>query len=104
MIGFDYGRTSNPVDRVSSATGIINQGGFFASLSLVAMIGVILDWRTPDGVAGYTADAFTWAMSAQYLLWGIGAIQIFRYRRKGRAKLLRDDPVLWSQQSGRPVP
>ncbi|MEE4023802.1 MFS transporter [Gordonia sp. PKS22-38] len=104
MVGFDLGRTSNPVFRVSTATGIINQGGFFASLTLVAAIGLILDWRTADDVAGYSADAFTWAMSAQFLLWGIGVTQIWRYRRKGRARLLRDDPELWSQQSGRPVP
>ncbi|MFW0794521.1 MFS transporter [Gordonia sp. CPCC 205515] len=104
MVGFDVGRTSNPMFRVSTATGIINQGGFFASLITVAMIGIILDWRTPDGVDGYTSDAFTWAMSAQFLLWAVGATQIWRYRRKGRNRLLRDDPVLWSQQSGRAVP
>ncbi|MDL9948373.1 MFS transporter [Gordonia sp. ABSL11-1] len=104
MVGFDLGRTSNPVVRVSTATGIINQGGFFASLTTVALIGLLLDWRTPDGVTGYPAEAFTWAMSAQFLLWGLGALQIWRYRRKGRNRLLRDDPDLWSRQSGRPVP
>ncbi|MGK2317879.1 MFS transporter [Gordonia rhizosphera NBRC 16068] len=104
MVGFDLGRTSNPVFRVSTATGIINQGGFIASLTTVALIGLILDWRTPAGDSGYPPEAFTWAMSAQFLLWGLGATQIWRYRRKGRARLLRDDPELWSQQSGRPVP
>ncbi|MCH5644730.1 MULTISPECIES: nitrate/nitrite transporter [unclassified Gordonia (in: high G+C Gram-positive bacteria)] len=104
MIGFDLGRTSNPVVRVGTATGIINQAGFLASLLTVAMIGLVLDWRTPDGGSGYSADAFTWAMSTQFVLWGFGALQIWRYRRKGRNRLLREDPVLWSQQSGRPVP
>ena len=28
MIGFDVGRTSNPHERLASASGIINQGGF----------------------------------------------------------------------------
>ncbi|AZG46674.1 MFS transporter [Gordonia insulae] len=104
MVGFDLGRTSNPVFRVSTATGIINQGGFLASLTTVALIGILLDWRTPDDAAGYPAAAFTWAMSAQFLLWGLGATQIWRYRRKGRNRLLRDDPDLWSRQSGRPIP
>jgi MFS family permease len=104
MVGFDLGRTSNPVFRVSTATGIINQGGFLASLTTAALIGLLLDWRTPDGVAGYPAEAFTYAMSAQFVLWAIGATQIWRFRRKGRARLLREDPELWSQQSGRPVP
>ncbi|MBD0860724.1 MFS transporter [Gordonia sp. zg691] len=104
MIGFDLGRTSNPASRAGTATGIINQAGFLASLVTAGLIGLILDWRTPDGVQGYPAEAFTWAMSAQFLLWGLGATQIWRYRRKGRARLLHDDPERWSRQSGRPVP
>jgi len=32
MIGFDLARTSNPVERLASANGIINQAGFSASL------------------------------------------------------------------------
>ena len=49
MIGFDVGRTSNPHERFASASGIINQGGFLASLLLVIAIGLVLDWRTPGG-------------------------------------------------------
>src|SRR5690606_23883744 len=60
MIGFDIGRTSNRAERLGSATGIINQGGFIASLVLVVAIGVILDWRTPGGGDDYPAEAFTW--------------------------------------------
>ena len=54
MIGFDLGRTSNPKERLASATGIINQGGFYASLMLVAAVGLILDWRTPGDSTAYT--------------------------------------------------
>jgi hypothetical protein len=104
MIGFDLGRTSNPPHRLASATGIINQGGFYASLVLVIAIGLILDWRTPGGSTDYTHAAFRWAMSFQYLLWGLGLVQILRYRAKARARLLVDDPELWSELSGLPVP
>lgn len=97
MIGFDVGRTSNPDSRAGTATGIINQAGFIASLILAGLIGLILDWRTPDDVQGYPPEAFTWAMSAQFLLWGLGAAQIYRYRRKGRARLLREEPNRWSR-------
>ncbi|MDP9823411.1 MFS transporter [Nocardioides massiliensis] len=89
MIGFDIGRTSNRAERLGSATGIINQGGFIASLVLVVAIGVILDWRTPGG-GDYPADAFTWAMSAQYVLWALGITQIWRFRRRTRARVLSD--------------
>jgi hypothetical protein len=91
MIGFDVGRTSNPPERFASASGIINQGGFTASLVLVIAIGVILDWRTPGTSTAYTPSAFRWAMSAQYVLWGLGLLQIWRYRRRAREVIDRDE-------------
>jgi len=101
VIGFDLARTSNPPHRLASATGIINQAGFFASLTLVIAIGLILDWRTPGSSTDYTPDAFRWAMSFQYVLWAIGLVQIWRYRVKARARLRADDPDSWAaQQSG----
>jgi MFS family permease len=90
MIGFDVGRTSNPSHRLASATGIINQGGFLATLFLVVAIGFVLDWRTPGGGTNYPASAFRWAMSVQYLLWAVGVVQIWRYRVRARALALRE--------------
>lgn len=89
MIGFDVGRTSNPPERMASASGIINQGGFVAALVAVAAIGVVLDLMTP-GSATYTADAFRAAMSVQYVLWALGGLQIWRYRRRVRRLLPRE--------------
>ncbi len=83
IIGFEYGREFNPDARLGTAIGIINQGGFIASLLLVVAIGLVLDWRTPSG-SDYTPEAFRWAMSAQYLLWGVGLANIFRSRRRTR--------------------
>ena len=84
MIGFDLARTSNPAERLSSATGIINQAGFAASLVLVLAIGLILDWRTPGASTDYTPSAFRWAFSSMYVLWALGIWQIVRYRRQAR--------------------
>lgn len=92
MIGFDFGRSFNPPGRLGAATGIINQGGFIASLLLVVMIGLVLDWRTPGASTDYSLDAFRWAMSTQYLLWVVGGVQVYRYRRRTRALLLAEDP------------
>jgi hypothetical protein len=91
MIGFDVGRTSNPSARLASASGIINQGGFYASLTLVIVIGVVLDWRTPGGGSDYPPEAFRWAMSAQYPLWALGLTQVWRYRRLARAVIDRTE-------------
>ena len=82
MIGFDLARTSNPAERLASANGIINQAGFSASLVLVVAIGLILDWRTPGSSTAYDASAFRWAMCAQYPLWALGLLQVWRYRRQ----------------------
>ncbi|MCW2838544.1 MAG: transporter [Aeromicrobium sp.] len=97
MIGFDVGRTSNPLDRLASATGIINQAGFVASLLLVISIGLILDWRTPGVGSDYTPSAFRWAMSAQYLLWTVGVVQIWRYRVRTRAKIMVEEPEAYGR-------
>ncbi len=88
MVGFDVGRTSNPAHRLGSATGIINQGGFYATLCLVVAIGFVLDWRTPGSGSDYTPEAFRWAMSLQYIPWALGLVQMWRYRRQARALFL----------------
>jgi predicted MFS family arabinose efflux permease len=97
VVGFDVGRTSNPADRLASATGIINQGGFVASLLLVIAIGLILDWRTPGASTDYTPSAFRWAMSAQYVLWVVGGVQIWRYRLRTRAKIMAEEPQAYGR-------
>jgi nitrate/nitrite transporter NarK len=90
MIGFDVGRTSNPPARMASASGIINQGGFVAALLVIVLVGWILDWRTPGASTSYTPEAFHWAMSVQYLFWGVGVVQIWRHRRDVRRRTTRE--------------
>lgn len=97
MVGFDIGRTSNPSDRMASATGIINQGGFIASLVLVVSIGLILDWRTPGTGSDYTPSAFRWAMSFQYVLWALGIVQIWRWRVRTRRKIMAEEPEAYGR-------
>lgn len=92
MIGFDMARTFNPPHRIGSATGIVNVGGFVASLSVVVLIGLVLDYLSPGGPGTYTNGSFRWAMSVQYLVWGLGLVQILRYRRKSREGLRVSDP------------
>jgi sugar phosphate permease len=89
MIGFDVARTSNPPERLASASGIINQAGFVATLIGVFAIGFVLDALTPGSSSDYTPGAFKAAMSVQYVLWGVGALQIWRYRRLVRQLLPR---------------
>ncbi len=92
LVGFDLARTFNPPTRLGSATGIVNVGGFLASLSTVTLIGFILDRLAPGGPSTYTVGTFKVAMSAQYLVWALGLVQILRYRRKARRGLRESDP------------
>lgn len=94
MIGFDYARTENPAERLGSATGVVNVGGFVASLLTVLAIGAVLDLRTPGGSADYSLDAFRAAFAVQYLFWAIGLVGVVRHRRLLRERLARDGVVL----------
>ena len=82
MVGFDLARTFHPSDRLGRATGVVNIGGFTASLVTIALIGVVLDQLAPGGQQDYTLDDFRIAMSVQFVFWGIGIVQLVRYRRK----------------------
>ena len=88
MIGFDFARTFNPPGRMGSATGIVNIGGFVASLLTIFAIGVVLDAVSGGGARdSYSLGAFKLAWSVQYLVWGIGVMGILRSRRRVRVRM-----------------
>jgi MFS family permease len=93
MIGFDFARTFNPPNRLGTATGIVNVGGFVASLLTIMLIGLILDART-GGTADYDLGDFRVALSVQYLIGAIGLVGILRTRRLARRKLAEDGVVI----------
>jgi MFS family permease len=86
MIGFEFARTFNPPNRLGTATGIVNVGGFVASLVSILLIGVILDLRT-GGTADYDLADFKVALSVQYAVGLVGVIGILRTRRLARRRL-----------------
>ena len=54
MIGFDYARTENQPERIGSATGIVNVGGFVASL-----LTILADRARPELASARAAPATT---------------------------------------------
>jgi MFS family permease len=94
MIAFDFARTFNPPSRLGTATGIVNVGGFVASLVTMLLIGVALDVHGSDAGGGYRLDDFRFAFSVQYVVWAIGVIGIVTSRRKVRARLAREGVVV----------
>jgi MFS family permease len=85
LMGFDYARTENEAERIGSATGIVNVGGFVASLLTIALIGIILSATASGGSSTYNLGDFRIAFSVQYLFWGIGLIGVLYNRRRVRA-------------------
>jgi len=94
LIAFDFARTFNPPNRLGTATGIVNVGGFVAALLTMLLVGIVLDVRGANATRGYGLDDFRIALSVQYLIWGVGIAGIVITRRKVRARLAREGVVV----------
>jgi MFS family permease len=93
MVGFDLARTFVPVEASGRANGLVNIGGFSASLVTMGLIGVLLDWHSGGGgTRAYHLGDFRVALSVQFVFWTFGAVQILRYRRKAISHLRRLHP------------
>jgi predicted MFS family arabinose efflux permease len=92
MVGFDLARSFTPSHAIGRANGLVNVGGFTASLLTMALIGVVLDLSEPEGMDAYSLDDFKLALSVQYAFWALGVWQTLRYRRRGLAHLARVHP------------
>jgi MFS family permease len=90
LLGFDYARTENPPARLGSASGIVNVGGFVASLISILAIGTILDALTSGSSTDYSLSAFRVAFAFQYVLWAVGLYGVLRHRRTLRRRLSED--------------
>lgn len=77
MVGFDYARTFNPTTALGTAQGIVNIGGFLATLLVVQTMGVLL-----DSFGGYGFDSFRVAWLAQYPIWVIALVGVLITRKK----------------------
>jgi MFS family permease len=76
IVGFDFARTENPPARLGSASGIVNVGGFVASLLLILAVGLLLD----------ATGSYRVAMSAQYAFWAVGLVMVLLTRRRVRRR------------------
>ncbi|MGN6089536.1 MAG: MFS transporter [Actinomycetales bacterium] len=91
MIGFDLARTGNPIARLGTATGMVNVGGFTASVVTLLVIGLVLDHLSPGGPESYTLGAFRWAFLSVFVLQALGLTVLVRiWRRLPRAR-----PLAW---------
>ncbi|MFD0370990.1 nitrate/nitrite transporter [Streptomyces sp. NPDC127114] len=73
MIGFDFARPANPPERQGTASGIVNMGGFVASMTTLFAVGVLLD---------ATGDDYRIAFSSVFVLEALGVVQILRLKAR----------------------
>ncbi|MFD4421439.1 nitrate/nitrite transporter [Agromyces sp. NPDC058484] len=102
MIGFDHARTFNPKHRLSTASGIVNVGGFLAALLAILFIGIAMDAQGAGTPETYSLDAFRVAFLTQAPLWAIGAAFIVWERRRTRVHLGLDEPRSRRRDRNRP--
>lgn len=103
MVGFDLARSYSPLESMGRANGLVNVGGFSASLITMALVGIVLDLRQPGGMDAYGLDDFRVALCVQYLFWAVGIVQIVRYRARGLDHLRRVHPgAIESMRRGEP--
>ncbi len=93
MVGIDFARTHNPLVRAGSASGIVNMGGFVASLAVIAGIGAVLS-GFGVGPSSASLGEFKGAFCVQYVAWGLGLVWIFRHRGSLRADLAAEGRAL----------
>lgn len=84
MVGFDFARTFNPGATLGTAQGMVNMGGFLASLLLMQAMGLVL-----ESAGGISFESFRLAWALQYAVWALAVVGILVTRRKAR-RLLRE--------------
>jgi sugar phosphate permease len=79
MVGFDFARTFNPSATLGTAQGMVNMGGFVASLLVMQAMGMIL-----DAAGDFSFESFRLAWTVQYAVWVLAVVGIVITRRKAR--------------------
>jgi len=87
-IGFMLARDYNPRHRISTATGLVNVGGFCGAVVMVFAVGQILDIVEP-GAATHTAGAYRWAFAAIAVLTAFGILRMVTWLLRTRVHVLR---------------
>lgn len=89
MMAFDYSRRFIPMNRIGSANGIINMGGFIAAFSLMFLVGIGLDASLGLHLTAesYSLSAFRFAFIAEIAVTAFGLVCFLGARSKLRLEL-----------------
>ncbi|WP_407989126.1 MFS transporter [Kitasatospora sp. CMC57] len=80
LVGLDYARSHNPPERLGTASGIANMGGFIGTVITLFGVGLLLDTLAgPGGV--HSPEAYRWALCWLFVPLAVGTGMILRLRR-----------------------
>ncbi|WP_061964738.1 MFS transporter [Demequina aurantiaca] len=87
LVGIDFARTFSPAERLGTATGFVNIGGFLSTIVAVLLIGLVLQLTSPPGATEYTLNEFRLAFAALVIPWAVGLVGVIRSRKRTRAHM-----------------
>lgn len=79
ILAFDFARTYNPPAALGTAQGMVNTGGFIATLLIMQAMGLVIAMA-----GGYSFSAFRLAWTVQYVVWAVAATGVAVNARKAR--------------------
>ncbi|MEB3032829.1 MFS transporter [[Mycobacterium] nativiensis] len=80
ILAFDFARTFNPPTALGTAQGMVNTGGFIATLLVMQAMGIVIALA-----GGYSFSAFRLAWTVQYVVWALAAVGVVISARKARS-------------------
>ncbi len=86
MLAMDFSRGFIPSERLGSANGFINVGGFLATFTMMWLAGLILDGvqRSTGSASAFTFGGFRLALAVQILVVGFGLVMYLIERARTR--------------------
>lgn len=99
MVGFDFARTFNPSTTLGTAQGMVNMGGFIASLLVMQSMGLVI-----GAAGGYSFESFRLAWTVQYAIWVLATIGILITRKKARKLMAEERNILEGFEPHPPEP
>lgn len=82
ILAFDFARTFNPPAALGTAQGMVNTGGFIATLLVMQAMGIVIALA-----GGYSFAAFRLAWTVQYVIWAVAAAGVVITSRRARGGL-----------------
>lgn len=84
MVAFDFSKDFAPKQRLGSANGFANVGGFLATFIMMYLTGLVIDLLhdPSSGLDRYNVDSFRWGFAAQFIVIAVGLVFFTIERRK----------------------